>query len=271
MGRAFTPRIAALLVALIVVVSAGVLFIMGHTMNRSAERFFASVKKGDIAEARGFLSSALRAGTDEEWLRTMLTQTHILDTESARWTDHVSGHGYGQLTGSVKCRSGEEIPLTLLFIRERLDWKLYAVRRAFTGELPRLIAPLVPDRAEQVVLVKRAMQDFAVSARSHNMTFFRNTLAPSRRDKYTVAQFDQNFGSFFNIDEDLTSLAEVEPIVQKVTMEKETGAVTLKGLYPTAPKRVEFEQKFAYEQNDWRLLSFHIDMKDAQGTAEAVR
>jgi hypothetical protein len=268
MGRAFTPRIAALLVALIVLVSAGVLFVVGHTMNRSADGFFAAVKKGNIADARVFLSAALRTGTDEEWLRTMLTQTHILDTESTHWADHVSGHGYGQLTGSVKCRSGEEIPLTLLFIRERLDWKLYAVRRAFSGELPRLIAPLVPDRAEQVVLVKRAMQDFAVSAQSHNMTFFRNTLAPSRRDKYTIAQFDQSFGHFFNIDEDLTSLADVEPVVQSVTMEKDTGSVILQGVYPTLPKQVEFQQKFGYEQNDWRLLSFHIDMKEAKPAAE---
>jgi hypothetical protein len=248
-------------VVLLALAAGAAVFYLSREMNRAADGFFAAIGNAKLPKARTFLSAPLRSETGTIWLKRLLADGELFDPESTQWTGGKSAHGYGELTGSVTRRSGSVVPVTLLFVRENMAWKLYAIRRPFTGSLPELLAPLVPDRKEQVALVKRAMNDFAASVQTRNMSYFRSTLAPSRREQYTTAQLDETFGRFFDIPEDLASLAKVEPSVSETTRSAQNGDVTLSGYFPTSPKQVHFLQKYAYEQTDWRLLSFKIDMQ----------
>jgi hypothetical protein len=261
MGRCKFLR--ALLIALVVlcVAAGGAVFYLSREMNRAADGFFTAIGNAKLPMARTFLSAPLRSETGAIWLKRLLADGELFDPESTEWTGRKSANGYGELTGTVTRRTGSVVPVTLLFVREKLAWKLYAIRRPFTGGLPQPMAPLLPDRKEQVALVKRAMSDFAASVQTRNMSYFRSTLAPSRRDQYTTAQLDEAFGRFFDIPEDLASLARVEPSVSETTRSAQNGDVTLSGYFPTTPRQVHFLQKYAYEQTDWRLLSFKIDMQ----------
>jgi hypothetical protein len=261
MGRCKFLRALAIALAILAVAAGGTAFYLSREMNRAADGFFAAIGNAKLPKARTYLSAPLRSEAGVIWLKRLLADGELFDPESTAWTGRKSAHGYGELTGSVTRRSGSVVPVTLLFVREKMAWKLYAIRRPFTGGLPQPIAPLLPDRKEQVALVKRAMNDFAASVQSRNMSYFRSTLAPSRRDQYTTAQLDAAFERFFDIPEDLASLAKVEPSVNESTRSEHNGDVTLSGYFPTTPKAVHFLQKYAYEQTDWRLLSFKIDMQ----------
>jgi hypothetical protein len=245
----------------VALVIGGAVFYLSREMNRAADGFFAAIGDAKLPQARTFLSAPLQSETGVIWLKKLLADGELFDPESTQWTSCKSANGYGELTGSVTRRSGSVVPVTLLFVREKLRWKLYAIRRPFTGGLPQPMAPLLPDRQEQVALVKRAMQDFAASVQTRNMSYFRSTLAPSRRELYTTEKLNEAFGRFFDIPEDLASLAQVEPSVNQTTRSADNGDVTLSGYFPTSPKAVHFLQKYAYEQTDWRLLSFKIDMQ----------
>lgn len=261
MGRSKILRAVVIALVVMALGVGGAIFYLSREMNRAADGFFAAIGEAKLPIARTFLTAPLRSETGVLWLKRLLADGELFDPESAAWTGRKSANGYGELTGSVTRRSGSVVPVTLLFVRENLRWKLYAIRRPFTGELPQPIAPLVPDRAEQVALVKRAMQDFAASVEARNMSYFRSTLAPSRRELVTTEQLNQAFGDYFDIPEDLASLAEVEPSVRATDRSASSGDVTLSGYFPTRPKQVHFHQKYAYEQTDWRLLSFKIHME----------
>ncbi len=261
MGRSTFLRALVMAIVSVALAIGGAVFYWSRAMNRAADGFFAAIGDAKLPIARTFLSAPLRSETGVVWLKRLLADGELFDPESTDWTGHKSANGYGELTGSVKRRSGSVVPVTLLFVREKLAWKLYAIRRPFTRGLPQPIAPLVPDREEQVALVKRAMHDFAASVQTRNMSYFRSTLAPSRRELYTTEKLNEAFGRFFDIAEDLSTLADVEPSVSQTTRSEENGDVTLTGYFPTTPKAVHFLQKYAYEQTDWRLLSFKIDMQ----------
>lgn len=261
MGR--NTFLRGLVTAIVVVAMAvgGAVFYLSREMNRAADGFFAAIGKAKLPEARAFLSAPLRSETGGIWLKRLLADGELFDPDSTEWTGRKSANGFGELTGSVTRRGGSVVPVTLLFVREGWRWKLYAIRRPFTGGLPQPIAPLVPDRREQVALVQRAMQDFAASVRTRNMSYFRSTLAPSRREQYTTEKLNETFGSFFEIPDDLALLTSMEPSVSRTTRSAQNGDVTLTGYFPTAPKAVHFSQRYAYEQTDWRLLSFKIDLQ----------
>ncbi len=252
---------AVALLGLVVSIGGAASFLLSKRMTVAADRFFLAVEKGDLPAARGFLAESLRTEAEKNWLPNLLEQSDLADAAETHWTERTSQNGHGELRGTVKRRGGEEFPVTLLFTRERLDWKLYAIRRELVGSLPGLLTPPRPDKAEQVALVKRAMQDFAVSVRSRNMNYFHSTLAPSRREQCTTESLAHVFSPYYDIPEDLTSLQAIEPQVEAPTDAPETGAFVLKGYFPSGPKQVRFVQKYCYEQTDWRLLSFVIDMR----------
>ena len=261
MGRNTLFSIVAIAILSLGVLGGGVAFYLKRGMERSAEGLFAAIESESLSQAQGFLARSLRTPEGDAWLKTTLAESELLDARSTNWTEQKSDKGFGELTGTVTRERGGVVPIRLLFVREHLAWKLYAIRRPFNEEMPEPIAPLIPDKHEQVTLVKRAIRDFAASVQSRNMSYFRSTLAPSRRALYTTEKLNEAFGGFFDIQEDLASLETVEPSVDEATRSDASGEVTMRGHFNTSPKQVHFLQKYAYEQTDWRLLSFKIDIK----------
>jgi hypothetical protein len=241
----------------------GTVVALGYSwkITTAADQFLSAVKNGRIGEAHALLATSLRDHKQEEWLRGLLDDTGILDAESVEWSKPTVENGYGELKGEITRAGGEVVKVSMLFVREHLQWRLYAIKRPFEGELPQAIEPPFPDRVQQIALVQRAMHDFTASVQARDMSYFHSTLAPTKRVKVTADKLDAAFERFFDIDEDLTSLDAITPRVAEMGSPTNEGHVTVSGYFPTEPKRVHFEQKYSYEKNDWRLQSFKISMR----------
>src|SRR4051812_9066114 len=104
--------------AVLVVAGGAVFFVRSKEMRSTANSFVEAVERGQIAQARLLLSESLRTGTEEEWLPNLLTQTGIADPASVKWEEPKSRNGYGELSGAITRRSGETVPITMMFVKE---------------------------------------------------------------------------------------------------------------------------------------------------------
>lgn len=254
-------RRAVLTLAGVLVIGALAAFGYTHRLTTTAERLLSAARSGKYEVARTLLSTALREQKRQDWLPQMLEETGLLDARSEEWEEPTIEGGYGEMRGTLTRPSGEEVKVSLHFVREQLDWRLYAIKRPFIGDLPTAIQPPMPDRVEQIALVRRAMQDFTASVKSRDMSFFHSTLAPAKRSEVSAANLDAAFKRFFDIEEDLSTLDQITPSLSTEDTENSADEVTVSGYFATEPKQVHFQQKYCFEKNDWRLLSFKISMR----------
>jgi len=56
-------------------------------------------------------------------------------------------------------------------------------------------------------------------------------------------------------------LDNLEPTIEDGVKADENGMISLKGYYPTKPKRVNFEQGYIYESGEWKLVMFNALIK----------
>lgn len=253
-------RVVLTLVGLLVI---GVVTWFGYThrITTTANRFLAAARQGHFGEAASLLSATLREQKQEAWLQHLLQETGMLDSKDEEWEAPTMEGGYGEMIGTLTRPSGEVVKVSMHFVRENFDWRVYAIKRPFIGDLPKALLPPQPDRVEQIALVRRAMQDFAASVKCRDMSFFHSTLAPRKRAEVSTEKLDAAFGRFFDIDEDLSTLGDITPSLSVSEKVEKPGNVTVSGYFPTEPKQVHFEQKYCFEKNDWRLLSFKISMR----------
>jgi hypothetical protein len=124
-------------------------------------------------------------------------------------------------------------------------------------------SPAAPNKADQVVLVKQSMKDFAVAINNKNMEGFRKTISQLWQKQVTTEQLNKVFAPFIENDIDLTALDPLEPSLDNEAKIDENGVLTIVGRYPTKPSQVTFEQKYIYEGTSWKLVGLNVNIKKA--------
>lgn len=229
-------------------------------MVNTATAFLEALKDEDFAAARVHLSEEFKAGTDEAELKQFLSETALLQYQEASWSSRQFSGGQGELEGAVTTKSGGVIPLSLTFVKENGDWKIFGIRKAPAG-LQVAQAPGIPDKAGQAALVKRSMHDFAISVNRKSMEHFRSTVSRLWQKHITTEELDNVFGVTYGAGMDLTILDNIEPIIDPVAGLDEDGMLVLTGHFPTKPDQVHFEQTYLYEGIGWKLYGFFFDIK----------
>src|SRR6185369_1133904 len=108
----------------------------------------------------------------------------------------------------------------------------------------------IPPDTRLQVLIKKTLLDFNSAVRAGDVTEFHNQTAPVWRNKTTPDQMRDAFNAFIEKKDhvNLETISDVEatldpaPEVRKISG---IDALILKGFYPTAPKRVVFELRYA--------------------------
>jgi hypothetical protein len=241
-----------------------VFFVLAYTavmyftagMANTADAFFQSIKKQDIAAARGYLSADFKASTDEAALRAFLSNNALLHFKKASWSNREISGGRGELNGEVISDAGAVIPLKLMFVKENDAWKIYGIQKAAAGLQMEGAEPHIPNGADRVALVKRSMHDFALSINNKSMEHFYATLSPMWQEQITTAKLDEVFGNIYGSGLDFTVLDNLEPVVEPVSSLGENGELILKGYFPSTPNQVHFQHTYVYDSSGWRLLGF---------------
>jgi len=250
-------------IVVVFVLAIVVVFYFTAGMAGAADEFFASIKRQDIAAARSYLSEDFKASTDEAALKDFLTRGALLNFKETSWSSRQISGGRGELEGEVITESGGVVPMKLLFVKENGAWKIYGIQKLTAGLQTEQSSPNIPAKADQVVLVKQAMHDFAVSVNDKSMEHFHRTVAQLWQRQFTLQKFDEAFGPFFDLGVDLTVLDGFEPSIEPVAGLDENGVLILQGYFPTQPSKVAFTQKFIYEGVGWKLVGFKINIDQA--------
>jgi hypothetical protein len=257
--KTFVKIVVGLVVFIMVAVAAVFYFTSG--MVKTADAFFQSVKQQDLAKARGYLSEDFKASTDEVALRAFLTKGAILNFKEASWSERSVSGGRGELNGSITTDTKGVVPIKLMFVKESGTWKIYAIQKPTAGLQSEEASPAVPNKADQVAMIKQAMRDFATSVNNKNMEHFRNSISQLWQKEVTTEKLNTVFAPFIEKAIDLTILEKHEPTIDGEPKLGENGRLVIKGVFPTKPSQVYFEQKFIYEGTAWKLVGLSVDIK----------
>lgn len=234
---------------------------MAADITETADAFFDAIKVDDLARAMEHVSVEFRSGVDEAHLREFLSRNGLLNFRETNWAERRLSGRRGWLEGSITAEYGSAIPIRLTFVRERGGWRMYSLQRLASGLMADDTDPRIPRPMERQMLVQQTMTDFALAVRVGSMADFHATLSRMGQDHYTVAMLDEAYGPIMAEGVDLTILIQVEPIFDGKPEMDDLGILTLKGHYPSFPRRVFFEQVYVHEGIRWKLAGFSINIE----------
>lgn len=253
-------KILAGIGAVVVIAIVAVMF-MTSGMTDTADRFFTAVKSDNYDEAYYLLSEDFKNNTSKNELKAYLTSNALNNFKDTSWNNRSVNGGRGELIGSVTTETGGVVPISLGFIKGENDWKIYSIQKPSSGIQEETVSAQMPSEKEQIKLVSDSMHIFAISVKEKSMSKMFNHVSNLWQKQFSIAKFDEAFGSFFQFDDTLMVLDQYSPqFTDKATID-ENGVLLLKGLYPTKPKQLHFEQEYIYEGLGWKLMGFNVNIK----------
>lgn len=123
----------------LVTLVAGVIIIVVNLTNgmvEAANNFFDAAKQQQTAKARGYLSEAFQANTNQQNLRHYLSDNSLLNYETANWNSRSIENNRGKLEGTISTTTGGNIPIRIRFVKEQGLWKIYSIQTLKPGLQP---------------------------------------------------------------------------------------------------------------------------------------
>lgn len=251
-------KILAVLVLLaIVAIGAALHFTRGIV--DTADAFFQAVREGRTADATSQLSEGFRAATDAQALMRFLDDSQIRRVESANWHSRSVSGGEGRLEGSLTTEGGGRVPIVIDLVKERGAWKIHRIERAAAGLAERPVRPELPATEEAQALAQQTTRDFVTSLANGSMAHFHASVSRLWQSQYSVAELDQAYRVFLDLDADLGVLNSLEPQFASTPDLDDDGVLSLEGHYATEPSRVRFSYRYVVEGSTWKPLG--LDMK----------
>jgi hypothetical protein len=266
-----------------IVVALTLVFYFTAGMVDAADGFFTAVKAKDMVKARTYLAEDFKKSTDENALTQFLSNSALLNFKEASWAERqVNDDGRGELNGSITTETGGTVPIKMTFVKENEEWKIYAIQKPAAGlqtetssapaTTPTIVAnsSAVPDKVQQIAMVKQAMHDFLISITQKDMGHFRSTTANLWQQQFTTEKLNEVFKSIIDTDANWSLVENVEPVLTTADVKPdEDGVITLSGYYPTTPSQVQFDAKYIYEDTAWKLIGFYFHTKPADNADSA--
>lgn len=251
-------KILAVLVLLaIVAIGAALHFTRGIV--DTTEAFFAAVREGRTDDATTQLSEGFRAATDDQALMRFLDDSQIRRVESATWHSRSISGGQGRLEGALTTEGGGSVPIVIDLVKESGAWKIHRIERAAAGLVEPPMRPEPPAADEARALVRQTTQDFVTSLANGSMAHFHARISRLWQSQYSVAELDQAYRVFLDLDADLGVLDSLEPQIEPALELDQDGVLTLAGHYVTEPSRVRFSYRYVVEGSVWKPLG--LDMR----------
>lgn len=253
-------KILAGIGALVVVAIVAVMF-MTAGMSDTADKFFTAVKSDNYDEAYSLLSEDFKSNTSKSQLESYLSTNALTKFKEASWESRSVNGGRGELTGSITTETGGVVPISLGFVKGDNDWKIYSIKKPSSGIQEETESVQLPSEKEQVKLVSDSMHVFAVSVKEKSMLKMFNHVSNLWQKQFSVEKFNEVFGSFYQFGDALMVLDQHSPQFSEKAAINEDGVLILKGLYPTKPNQLYFEQKYIYEGLGWKLMGLNVNIK----------
>ena len=227
----------------------------------TADSFFKAAADGDFEQANTYLAEGFKSSTSEEELKAFLGGAGMLDYQSSEWGGRSVDTSTGKLTGKILTKSGGTIPLTMTFVREGGDWKIYYIQREGAGVDTTAAAQVsLPTRAEAAEIVKETTRAFAAAVNAKNLSSLHEGASLEFQEQVPLERLNEIFAPFLTQDMDLTVLEGYEPMFTTDPALSAEGVLRLEGYYPTTPSRAYFGYSFINRDGQWQLLGINFNV-----------
>jgi hypothetical protein len=121
----------------------------------------------------------------------------------------------------------------------------------------------VPEESELTSMVDSSITSFGKSIKKKDFSGFYKEIAHLWQKQTTPEQLETAFKDFLDKDIDLpAAIKDKDPVFnQKATIDSD-GVLLVKGYYPTTPNRILFELKYVEEDEEWKLVGIHVNLKE---------
>lgn len=228
----------------------------------TADSFFRAAAAGDMQKAKGFLAEGFTAETSDEELVAFLESSGLIDYREADWGGRSVDTSTGKLTGKVITSSGRTVPLTLTFVREGGDWKIYYIQRESSGlDLSAAQQVALPSREEAAALVNATTAEFAAAVSAGDFAEMHGSASGEFQAQVSLDQFEESFSEFVSQAIDLTILRDYEPMFTSDPALSAQNILRVEGYYPTEPSRAHFTYTYVHNGTAWKLLGIDFNIR----------
>ncbi len=256
-------------------------FLMSFSATRAADRFLSSLSEGQAAQAYAMTTKAYQEGMKQKEFARMTRLWNVKGfTEKEDWETQ-SGNGQVTLTGNLKIRTGQSIPLRMRLIKEDGEWRVaslqgppppelhYLAMRSFghwkrrPDDSESLPAPPLPSQAEIDRIVRTTLLDLDKALDEEDFKDFHASVAEDWRENTPVAVFKRVLEPFKETQVDLGAIASRKPAFENPAKVRPDGVLTADGKYLLPPHALDFWLHYVQEKDkQWRLISLRIGWRN---------
>lgn len=243
----------------LVVIAIAALFLLTAGMRGTADDFFAAVKANNYQAANTHLSDDFKSSTNEMQLKQFIANNGLNEFQKFSWRSGSYSDGLATLSGSIATVAGGTIPISVQFVNGNNGWKIFSISKPLSGVVENVQTGILPSEQEQLQLANDAMTVFAISTFEKSMAKMYNYSSNLWQQQTSVAALDESFGAFFPFEDDMLRVLEqnAPQFFENATITND-GILVLRGLYPTEPKKVYFEQQYINEGAAWKLIGLNV-------------
>lgn len=272
-------------------VAVGVAFYFTGDAATAANEFLGLVGDGKMSEAYQATAPALQKQMDEDEFTEAVKQLGLEDYASASWLSRNvdAGKGEATLEGTVKTKSGDEIPLSMTLTKADDKWKVFSfegkqagakVHKGEKGEksekgkkgegTEKASADQPPSDQAAKKMAAESVLALNEAVLSKDFQSFYDYIAKTWQKQITPKKLQAAFQSFIDQEIDLSGIKDVESALEDKPALDEDGLLAFSGYYPTKPSRVMFELKYIFENDEWKLISINVNVKPVEETKETT-
>ncbi len=257
-------------------------FLMSFAASRAADRFLARLSEGQPAQAYAMTTKAYREGVQPKDFARMTRLWNIKGFTAREDWEMQSGSGGVTLTGNLKIKTGQSIPMRMKLIKEDGGWKVaslqgpappqvhYLVMRSFghwqrrrdDSQAP-LTLPSLPSQADVDRLIQTSLRDLDKALDQEDFTDFHASVAEVWREDTPVVVFKRVLQPFRETPVDLGAIAKGKPVFEQPVKVRPDGVLTADGKFLLPPHALDFWLHYVQEDDkQWKLISLRIGWRN---------
>jgi hypothetical protein len=233
------------------------------TIADQADRFFARLRDGQVAEAYAMLAEESRQETGVEAFQQGVEALGLAGNRGVVWDPPYIDDDYGTIEGVVTTREGPELRQELVFFKKDGTWAIHIVREPVDRTALDLIVEArlqQPNPAGMGRLAMGTIRLLAEALDGGDFTEFHRATAPILREQTTPEVFQETFEWLAapEVSFDWASVRDVPPVFDTPPEVDTEGVLAMTGRVPAGDKHLGFELKYVYVQPEWMLISINI-------------
>lgn len=251
-------------------------FLMSFAATRAADRFLSKLSDGQPGQAYAMTTKAYREGMNAKEFARVTRLWNVKGFKEKEDWETQSGNGQVTLTGNLKIKTGQSIPVRMKLIKEDGEWRVASLQGPPPPEThyrvmcnfghwskSALTVPPLPPQADIDRLIRTTLLDLNKALDQEDFTEFHASVAEVWRENTPVAVFKRVLERLHQSEMDLGAIASMNPVFDRPVKVRPDGVLTADGKYLLPPYAVDFWLHYIQEDDkQWRLISLRVGWRN---------